>query len=110
MDSGDTDSRRKNARIALDELVSFNTFAGANSLGQGEDVCLGGMRFKALGCSLMYDELLRVSFNVRGQTIEAVGRVVRMTKLDDITTEVALEFVRIDPWAVRLLEEAMGSE
>jgi hypothetical protein len=48
--------------------------------------------------------MLQVSFNVGDQTIEAVGRVVWTKSLDDITTEVGLEFVRIDPWAVRLLE------
>jgi hypothetical protein len=110
MGSGDTDSRRTNARIALDELVSFTTVAGTTSLGQGADVSLGGMRFRAVGCRLVYDELIRISFNVRGQTIEAVGRVVRMTQLDDVTSDIALEFVRIDPWATRLLEEAMGPD
>jgi hypothetical protein len=98
-------SRRKQPRLSLDDLVSFTTLTGASNLGQGKDVSLSGIRFVAAGCTLVLDELIRVSFNVHGQTVEAVGRVVRATKLDDITTEVALEFVRIDPWAARLLED-----
>ncbi len=99
-------SRRKHPRLSLDDLVSFTTLTGASALAQGKDVSLSGIRFIAAGCTLLLDELLRVSFNVKGQTVEAVGRVVRAAKLDDVTTEVALEFVRIDPLAARLLEDA----
>ncbi len=98
-------SQRKYPRLPLDDLVSFTTLTGTSALAEGKDVSLGGIRFIAAGCTLLLDELLRVSFNVKGQTVEAVGRVVRAAKLDDITTEVALEFVRIDPWAARLLED-----
>ena len=98
-------SRRKHPRLSQDDLVSITTLTGARTLAQGKDVSLSGMRVIAAGCTLLLDELLRVSFNVRGQTVEAVGRVVRAAKLDDITTEVALEFIRIDPWAARLLED-----
>ncbi len=98
-------SQRKNPRLPLDDLVSFTTLTGVSALAQGKDVSLSGIRLIAAGCTLLLDELLRVSFNVQGQTVEAVGRVVRAAKLDDITTDVALEFVRIDPWAARLLED-----
>jgi hypothetical protein len=104
MGSAKSRERRKYPRIPTDELVSFAPFAGSPSLGQGGDVSLGGIRFTAVGCELRYDDMLQVSFNVGDQTIEAVGRVVWTKSLDDITTEVGLEFVRIDPWAVRLLE------
>ena len=53
------------------------------------------------------DDLISVSFNVREKTVEAVGRVVWTRQLDQISTEVGLEFVRIDPWAARLLEEEL---
>jgi c-di-GMP-binding flagellar brake protein YcgR len=104
MGSAKFNERRKYPRIPTGELVSFVPFAGSPSLGQGEDVSLGGIRFTVVGCSLRYDDMLQVSFNVGDQTIEAVGRVVWRKSLDDITTEVGLEFVRIDPWAARLLE------
>jgi hypothetical protein len=108
MSSGKT--QRKNPRLSLDDLVSFTTFTGATALGQCKDVSLSGIRIIAAGCTLILDELLRVSFNVHGQTVEAVGRVVRSTKLDDVTTEIALEFVRVDPWATRLLEDVQDEE
>ena len=107
MDSEDPRERRKTARIPIDELVSCTPFVGSSSLGQGVDVSLGGIRFRVLGCQLAQAEMLQVSFNVANQTIEAVGRVVRLQQLDDITSEVSLDFVRIDPWAARMLEREM---
>lgn len=107
MESKDPREKRKTARIPIDELVSFTPFVGSSSLAQGVDVSLGGIRFLVVGCQLAYDEMLQVSFNVANQTIEAVGRVVRLQQLDDITTEVSLEFVRINPWAARMLEREM---
>ena len=104
MESEDPRARRNNDRIPIDELVSFTPFVGSSSLGQGVDVSLGGIRFRVVGCQLAHDEMLQVSFNLANQTIEAVGRVVRLQQLDDITTEVSLDFVRIDPWAARMLE------
>ncbi len=64
---------------------------------------------KVVGCELRKGDLMLVNFNVGEQTIEAVGRVVRLKKMDDITVEVGLEFVRIDPWAAQLLEEEVES-
>jgi len=102
--------RRKYPRIPSDQLVSFTPFAGALSLGQGGNVSLGGIRFQAVGCAFRSDELLCVSFNLQGQTVEAVGRVVWTKALDEISSEVGLEFLRIDPWAARLLEEEVEGE
>ena len=107
MDSEDPRERRKTARIPIDELVSCTPFVGSSSLGQGVDVSLGGIRFRVVGCQLAQAEMLQVSFNLANQTIEAVGRVVRLQQLDDITIEVSLDFVRIDPWAARMLEREM---
>ena len=111
MEPEDPRDRRKTARIPMEELVSCTPFVGSSSLGQGMDVSLGGIRFRVVGSQLAHDDLLQVSFNVANQTIEAVGRVVRLEPLDDITTEVSLDFVRIDPWAARMLErEAVAVE
>ncbi len=107
MESEDPRERRKTARIPIDELVSFTPFVGSSSLAQGVDVSLGGIRFRVVGCQLAHDEMLQVSFNVANQTIEAVGRVVRLQQLDDITIEVSLDFVQINPWAARMLEREM---
>ncbi len=100
-------NRRKYPRIPSDQLVSFTPFAGAPSLGDAGDVSLGGIRINVVGCKLRKADLLLINFNVGEQTIEAVGRVVWIREMDDITAEVGLEFVRIDPWAARLLDEEL---
>ncbi|MDJ0848795.1 MAG: PilZ domain-containing protein [Myxococcota bacterium] len=105
MGDWDGQDRRKSRRLANDELVSFTLFGRSSGLGQGSNISKGGMRFTAVGCSFQCNELVRVSFNVGQQTVEAVGRVVWIDQRDDITAEVGLEFVRIDPWAARLLED-----
>jgi hypothetical protein len=97
--------RRKHPRAPASQLISFTPFSGAAGLGEGGDVSLGGIRFTAVGCALRNDDLLQVSFNLGERTVDAVGRVVWLNKLDAITTEVGLEFVRIDAWVARLLEE-----
>jgi c-di-GMP-binding flagellar brake protein YcgR len=99
--------RRKYPRIASDQLVSFTPVAGAPALADAGDISLGGICIKVVGCKLSKGDLLLVNFNVGEQTIEAVGRLVRLKQMDDITAEIGLEFVRIDPWAARLLEEEM---
>ena len=99
--------RRKYPRLSNDLLVSFTPFAGAPSLGDAGDVSLGGIRLKVVGCKLRKGDLLCINFNVGEQTIESVGCVVWIREMDDITAEVGLEFVRIDPWAARLLEEEL---
>ena len=99
--------RRKYPRITSDQLVSFTPFAGAPALGDAGDISLGGIRIKVVGCKLRKGDLLVVNFNVGEQTIESVGRLVWLKQMDDITAEIGLEFIRIDPWAARLLEEEM---
>jgi hypothetical protein len=99
--------RRKYPRLPSDQLVSFTPFAGAPALADGGDVSLGGIRLRVVGCKIRKGDLLRVNFNVGEQTIEGVGRVVWIREMDDITAEIGLEFVRIDPWAARLLDEEL---
>ena len=105
MGDGDDRDRRRFTRLANEQLVSFSTFGRGSGLAQGGDVSQGGIRFTAVGCEFQRDELVRVSFNVGSRTVDAVGRVVWIHEHDDITVEVGLEFVRIGPWAARLLED-----
>ncbi len=99
--------RRKYARILSDQLVSFAPFGGAPSLGDAGDVSMGGIRLNIVGCELRKGDLLLVNFNIGEQTIESVGRLVWLKQMDDLTADVGFEFVRIDPWAARLLEEEL---
>jgi len=72
-------------------------------------VSAGGIRFEAVGCEIDTGEVLRVTFNVYDRTVVAVGRVVWATETDAITTDVGIEFIEIDPGALRLLEESMDA-
>ena len=106
MGSGKKAEHRKFPRVEIADLVSFTPFGGPPSLGEGRDVSLGGIRFRVVGSHLITGELLRVSFTMGEQTVDAVGRVLRTRRLDENATEVALEFIRIDPWVARVMERA----
>ena len=97
--------RRKYARIATDQVISFSQLDESDRLALGRDVSAGGIRFEAVGCEINLGEFLRLTFNVAGETVVAVGRVVWATDLDPITMDIGIEFVEVDPRAARLLEE-----
>ncbi len=99
-------NRRKYPRVEIGDLVSYTPFAAPTSLGEGRDVSLGGIRFRVVGSRLIAGELLRVSFTMGDQTVDAVGRVLRTHRLDENSMEVALQFVRVDPWVARVMERA----
>jgi hypothetical protein len=49
--------------------------------------------------------VLRVTFNIGDHTAVAVGTVIWATEMDPITLDVGIEFLEIDPDALRLIEE-----
>ena len=107
-DPGGVD-RRKYTRIGTDQVISFAPVDAQAYLAVGRDVSPGGIRFQAMGCEIEMGEVIRVTFNVGDQTLEAVGRVVWSTEIDPITLDVGLEFMDIDPLDLQLLErEASG--
>lgn len=106
----DNSDRRKYQRIATDQQITVTPFAAKGQLAHGRDVSLGGIRFEVVGCPAVAGDLVRISFNAGGDTVDAIGRVIRRAELDPITAELGVEFVRIDPWAARLLAREMGSE
>lgn len=97
--------RRKYSRIATDQVISFAPVEARDLLGVSRDVSSGGIRFEAVGCEIDMGDVLRVTFNVGESTVEAVGKVVWSTEMDPITMDVGLEFISIDPEAVRLLDD-----
>ncbi|MCH7599939.1 MAG: PilZ domain-containing protein [Myxococcales bacterium] len=102
-----TDDRRKYHRIATDQVISFAEIDRPDRLAVGKNVSTGGISFEAVGCEIELGDLLRVTFNVMQQTVVATGLVVWATDSDPISTEVGIEFIEIDPLALRLLEESM---
>ncbi|HEX2485376.1 MAG TPA: PilZ domain-containing protein [Myxococcota bacterium] len=102
---GDGRERRKYARIATEQVISFAPLDRREQLGVGRNVSPGGIRFQAVGCEIDLGDVIRVTFNVGEQTVVAVGRVAWATELDPITLDVGLEFLEIDPTALQLLDE-----
>jgi hypothetical protein len=102
--------RRKHPRIRSDQTFAVTPFAGRETMAQCFDISAGGMRFGIVGCTLRAGDLVRVTFNIGAETVGAIGSVLRVSEMDPITTEVSLQFVRLDPWASELLAQALAAE
>ncbi len=72
---GEASDRRKYTRIDTDQVISFAPVDAQGFLGVSTDVSPGGIRFQAVGCEIDMGEVIRVTFNVGDQTLEAIGRV-----------------------------------
>jgi hypothetical protein len=101
--------RRKYARIATDQVISFSILGNTDQLAVGKDISQGGIRFHAIGCELDVGDRIRVTFNVGERTLEAIGLVMWSTELDAVTYDIGLAFEALDPEAARILEE-VGDE
>jgi hypothetical protein len=97
-------------RIDTGHVISVAPVDRRDRLAVGKNLSPGGIRFEAIGFEMIQDEVVRVTFNVGDHTIVAVGRVVWATEVDPITLDVGLEFIEIDPLALRLLEEEVIGE
>jgi c-di-GMP-binding flagellar brake protein YcgR len=102
--------RRKYQRIATDQVISFAPIETRDLLGVSRNLSIGGIRFEAVGCEINLGDTLRVTFNVGDHTVVAVGQVAWATEMDPITTDVGLEFIEIDPAAMRLLDDMTSLE
>jgi hypothetical protein len=102
--------RRKYQRIGTDQVISFAPVETRDLMGVGRNLSTGGIRFEAVGCEIDLGDTLRVTFNVGDHTVVAVGRVAWATEMDPLTTDVGLEFIEIEPSAMRLLEEMTALE
>lgn len=98
--------RRKYHRIGTDQVISYAEIDRPDQLAVSKNVSSGGIRFEAVGCEIALGDTLRITFNVMDQTVVATGLVVWATDTDPISTEVGIEFIEIDPIALRLLDES----
>jgi len=98
--------RRKFHRLGTDQVISFAEIDRPDQLAVSRNLSTGGISFEAIGCEIELGDVLRVTFNVLQQTVVATGIVVWATDLDPICTEVGIEFIEIDPMALRLLDES----
>ena len=98
--------RRKFPRIATDQVISFAPVTYSQErLAVSTDVSAGGIRFEAVGCEMELGDTIRVTFNVGEHTVVAVCEVCWATELDNITSDIGLAFLEIDPSALRLIED-----
>ena len=102
--------KRKYVRLAIEDPLLVTPFAGREIMAEICDVSLGGMRFRVVGLALREGDMMHVTFELSGESVSAVARVLRTRRVDDVTTEVASEFARLDPWAARRFEEALAEE
>ena len=105
-----SEERRKYSRIATDQVISFAPVETRDLLGVSRNLSPGGIRFEAVGCEISLGDTLRVTFNIGDHTVVAVGTVAWATEMDPITTDVGLEFIEIEPTALRLLDELASVE
>ena len=101
--------RRKYTRINTGHVVSVASVGTSDHLAVGKDLSAGGIRFQTVGCDVAMGEVLRVTFNVANHTVVAIGRVAWATDIDPITLDVGLEFVDIDPLALKMIEESAAA-
>jgi len=105
MDEPQGKNRRKYRRIGTDQVISFALVDTRDQLGVSRNVSPGGIRFEAVGCEINLGDVLRVTFNIGEHTAVAVGTVIWATEMDPITVDVGIEFLEIDPDALRLIED-----
>lgn len=103
-----TRERRKYARLATDQVISFAEIDRPDRLAVGKNVSSGGIRFEAVGCEIHLGDQLRVTFNIGSETVVATGNVVWATETDAFSLDVGLEFIDIDPHALELLDKVAG--
>jgi hypothetical protein len=97
--------RRKYLRIETGDLISVGPVDRRDRLAVSKNLSTGGIRFEVVGFEVDLNEVLRITFNVGGHTVVAVGRVAWAIDVDPITLDVGIEFVDIDPRALRLLQQ-----
>ena len=102
---GASQERRKYVRIDTGHVISVAPLDRRDRLAISKDLSEGGIRFEMVGCEVSQDEVIRVTFNVGHHTVVAVGKVAWATEIDPMTLEVGVEFIEIDPLALRLLQE-----
>jgi hypothetical protein len=110
MEVGANANRRKYHRIATDQVISFAEIDRPDRLAVSKNLSTGGIRYEAVGCEINLGDVLRITFNIGDQTVVAIGRVIWATDTDPITTDVGIEFIEVDPLALRLMEAMLEVE
>jgi len=86
-------------------LFSVTRMDAPDGLAYAVDFSLGGIRFQCVGLKFKVGQLLHVRLNLGGTEVGAIGKLVRITKPDAFTQELALAFVEVEAHTLKLLEE-----
>jgi hypothetical protein len=89
--------RRRYPRIRIDAVVSILRLDSREYEGRTLDLSLGGIRFRCVSLDLETGDVLRVRLRLGSQTVDPVGRVMRVVEQGPLVQEVALAFIELDP-------------
>ena len=107
MDDADgwRDERRTYPRVRLESVVSVARANLIDVVAQARDLSLGGIRFGIEGMELELGDVLRVTIELGGATMNVIGQLVRLTDIDDFRQEAALAFLDVAPETLELMRE-----
>ena len=96
---------RKYPRVRIDADVSVTHLAAPETSGRTVDLSLGGVRFTCVALEAKLGDEIAVCLNMDGIKLSMVGKVVRVTEMDDFIGEIALAFADMDSFTHQVLEE-----
>lgn len=96
--------RRKYPRIPTDQVLTIAPEGRCGLPARGRDLGPGGIQFQVVGCEIALGDALTVTFQAGGDCIVASGRVVWAIENDAWSTDVGLEFDRIEGEGLAVLE------
>ncbi len=97
------DERRTYSRVRLESVVSVARANLIDVVAQARDLSLGGIRFLIEGMELGLGDVLRVTLELGGSTMDVIGQLVRITDIDDYRQEVALSFFDVDAASLEVM-------
>ncbi len=104
------DERRTYTRVRLESVVSVARANLIDVVAQARDLSLGGIRFGIEGMELELGDVLRVTIELGGATMNVIGQLVRLTDIDDFRQEAALAFLDVAPETLEVMREHLPKE
>ncbi len=104
------DERRTYTRVRLESVVSVARANLIDVVAQARDLSLGGIRFGIEGMELELGDVLRVTIELGGATMNVIGQLVRLTDIDDFRQEAALAFLDVAPETLEVMRQHLPKE
>ena len=109
-DADPPDERRCYSRVRLESVVSVARANLIDVVAQARDLSIGGIRFVVEGMELELGNVLRVTIELGGATMNVIGQLVRLTDIDEFRQEVALAFLDVDDESLALMREHLATD